>query len=82
MMTETLDRLQDIFRVVFLDDDLTISRLSTADDFDGWDSLTHVTLMVHVESAFGVQFTSSEIAAWKNVGELVQLVEARVREKR
>jgi acyl carrier protein len=81
MMNETFDRLQKIFQTVFLDDHLTISPQTSAEDFESWDSLTHVTLMVHVERTFDIQFTSSEIAAWKNVGELLQLIETRLRKK-
>lgn len=79
--SETFARLQKIFQDVFLDDGLTISAETNSNDFEGWDSLTHVTLMVHVERVFDIQFTSSEIASWKNVGELEQLIEARVRQK-
>ena len=84
MMDETNDifaRLQKIFRDVFLDDGLTLTPETNSNDFESWDSLTHVTLMVHVERVFDIQFTSSEIAAWKNVGELVRLIEARLRQK-
>jgi acyl carrier protein len=78
---DTLARLQKIFQDVFLDDGLTLSPETNSDEFESWDSLTHVTLMVHVERVFDIQFTSSEIAAWKDVGELVQLIDARQRQK-
>jgi acyl carrier protein len=81
LMDETLARLQKIFQTVFLDDHLTISPATSGKDFEGWDSLTHVTLMVHVERTFDIQFTSSEIAAWTNVGELAQLIDASLRKK-
>src|SRR5258708_13180022 len=65
--SETFARLQKIFQDVFLDDGLTISPETNSNDFEGWDSLTHVTLMVHVERAFDIQFTISETAPCKNV---------------
>jgi acyl carrier protein len=37
-----------------------------------------VTLMVTVEKAFGIIFTSSQVAGLKNVGELVDLVKAKL----
>ncbi|HUY32673.1 MAG TPA: acyl carrier protein [Pirellulales bacterium] len=80
-MNETFARLQKIFQDVFLDDRLTITPETSSKDFESWDSLTHVTLMVHVERVFDIQFTSSEIAAWKDVGELEQLIEVRLRQK-
>ncbi len=78
MMDATFARLQDIFRAVLLDDTLTLTPETSGKDFEAWDSLTHVTLMVHAERAFGIQFTSSEISGWQNAGELAQLIEARL----
>jgi acyl carrier protein len=75
-------RLEEIFRAVLLDDTLTLTPESCGKDFESWDSLSHVTVMVQVEQAFNVQFTSSEISEWENVGELAQLIERRQREQR
>ena len=68
-----LSKLNQVFQDIFDDDELAISPETTAKDVEGWDSLMHVTLMVNIEKAFGIRFTSSEVAALKNVGELVEL---------
>ena len=81
-MSETLARVQQVFRETFDDDELAVARATKADDVEGWDSLMHVTLIVNVEKAFSIRFTSSEVARLKNVGELVDLVEAHVAKKR
>lgn len=78
-MATTLDRLNEVFRAVFDDDELQLTRSSTAGDVEDWDSLMHVTLMLNVEKAFGVRFSSTEVAALKNVGELVDLVDSKLR---
>lgn len=70
-----LEEVQEVFRSVFDDDSLVISRASTANDVEGWDSLTHVTLLVSLEQRFGIRFKSSEVADLKDVGELIDLVE-------
>lgn len=74
-------KLVEVFRDVFEDDQLDISRTTTAEDVDGWDSLTHVSLMINVERAFGLKFSSTQVASLKNVGELIDLVSARVAAK-
>lgn len=71
----TLATLNEIFRDVFDDDGLNITRESSAADVEGWDSLTHVSLLLAVEKKFGFRFTSSQVAGLKNVGELVDLIE-------
>lgn len=76
-----LDKLQAVFRDVFEDDELTVSASTTAEDVDGWDSMMHVSLMINVERAFGVKFSSTQVASLKNVGELVELVAARLAAK-
>ena len=77
-MTSTMVRINEVFQEVFDDDELTVDRVTTADDVEGWDSLMHVTLLVNMEKAFGVRFTSSEVASLKNVGELVDLIDHRL----
>ncbi len=76
-MSDTLTKLHDVFRDVFNDDELTIHRGTAAEDVDGWDSLQHVALVVNVENAFGVKFTSREVAGLKNVGGLVDLIDQK-----
>jgi acyl carrier protein len=72
----TLARLQEVFREVFDNDELVISRQTTAADIDDWDSINHVNLVLAVERAFKVRLSSSGIANLKNVGELVDLLGA------
>lgn len=73
-----LATLQEIMVDVFDLDDLEISRDTTADDIEEWDSLSHIRLIVAVERKFGFKFKNSEIESLKNVGDLLQLVESKV----
>ena len=75
-MSDTLKQLNEVFFDVFDDEELNINQETTAHDVQGWDSLMHVTLMLSVEKALGVKFTSAEVASLKNVGELIALVDA------
>jgi acyl carrier protein len=68
------DKLQGIFRTVFEDPGLEIRDTMTADDVDRWDSLTHITLIMDVEKAFGVRFRNAEVARLQNVGDLKTLL--------
>lgn len=76
-MNETLERLNEVFREVFDNEELNVTAATTAKDIEGWDSLMHVTLIINVEKAFGLRFAASEIAGLKNVGELIHLIERR-----
>jgi acyl carrier protein len=74
---DTIARVNEIFQRVFEDDQLIVTRDTSAKDIDGWDSLRHVSLMVAIERAFKLRFSSKEVASLKNVGELLDLIEAR-----
>ena len=56
-----------------------IERLSelSADDVDDWDSLAHIRLLLTVEKAFKIKFSTSEVGKLQNVGDLVTLIKAR-----
>jgi acyl carrier protein len=75
---EIFDKMEQVFRDVFDLDEVTLSDATTADDYDEWDSLSHIQLVVALEKAFGIRFTSREIMSWKNVGELVDSIQSRV----
>jgi acyl carrier protein len=70
-------RLTEIFEEVFDDDAITATPALSAKDVDGWDSLTHIRLMLTVERAFKVKFSTSEIGKMETVGDLVRLIKAR-----
>ena len=70
-------KLATIFRDVFDDEDLDLTPKTTADDVDGWDSLSHIRLVLAVSKSFGVKFSASEVGSLKNVGEFVELIEKK-----
>ncbi len=76
-MEGQLEKLNQVFQNVFDDDEIQITPQTTAKDVEGWDSLMHVTLVVNVEKAFQVKFSSTEVASLKNVGDLLALIESR-----
>jgi acyl carrier protein len=70
-------RLTQIFEDVFDEDSIQLTSELTAKDVDGWDSLAHIRLILTIERAFKVKFSTSEIGKLQNVGELVALIKAR-----
>ena len=78
-MTDAIwTRLTEVFRDVFDDEALVIHPETSAADIDGWDSVTHIRLMLSVERAFKIKLTASEIGKLKTVGNLVELVARKV----
>lgn len=75
---ELQDRLNQIFCEVFDDENIRICEKKTANDIDGWDSLTHVNLIVAIESKFNISFTHKELMTFKNVGDLLNSIRSKI----
>lgn len=76
--TEIYTRLNEIFRELFLCDNIQLASTTTAVDIEGWDSFRHIELMLIIESQFGTRFHSREIDAMRNIGDLVGCIEAQL----
>jgi acyl carrier protein len=74
----TMEKLNQIFRQVFDDDDININVDMTANDIDGWDSLSHVNLIVSIENSFKIKFTQKELLTFKNVGDLFNSISSKI----
>jgi acyl carrier protein len=72
---EILETINRVAADVLGSSALELSEETTARDVSGWDSLSHVQIVVGVENAFGVRFNSTEIAQLENTGSLVDLVQ-------
>ncbi len=77
-MQDIETRVQSVFRKTFRNDSLMIKREMTAVDIDGWDSLTHIHLMVALEKEFGVKIKSTDAIGLKNIGEMIDLVKSKI----
>ena len=71
------ERLTQIFQDVFDEDSIEVTPQLSATDVEGWDSLAHIRLLLTVEKAFKIKFSTSEIGKLENVGELVALIQSR-----
>ena len=75
---EIFEKLNVIFEdVLDLEGEAHLSDETSANDIEEWDSLSHIQLIVAIEKAFKLKFTSSEIMKWQNVGEMVDTIVAK-----
>ena len=70
---EVYSRLKSVFGDVF-EADIELSDTTTAADVPGWDSLSHITLLVSIEAEFGVKFPMKDVVHLRNVGDMVSLI--------
>lgn len=71
-------KVTELMEDIFDEDDLTYSDALTAADVEEWDSLSNIRFVVGIEKEFGIRFSNSEIAALENVGQMVDLIAAKL----
>ncbi len=71
---DVMPRLTKVFRSVFGDKSIVITRKTVADDIEDWDSLEHINLIAAVENEFRMKFKMKEVSAMKNVGEMIDII--------
>ncbi len=77
-MEQIYQRLTNVFREFFDDDEIEIDAETTADDIDDWDSLNHITLMAAVENEFGIRLSMGEVSGLDNVGALAEIIRKKI----
>jgi acyl carrier protein len=60
-------------------DDFEITRTTTADSVPGWDSLSHVRIILAIEAEFSIRFSMLEVLRMNKVGDLQELVDRKTR---
>ena len=75
---EVMAKISDLMVDVFDLDDFDVTRATSADDIEDWDSLSHIRFMITLERAFKVKFSNEEIAELKNVGELADVIATKL----
>ncbi len=71
---EVFEKMNEVFRDVFEDDDITVTDTTTAADIEDWDSLEHINLVNAMEQEFGIKFNMGQIVSMKNVGEMADII--------
>lgn len=73
--SSTLDIVASVAAETFRGGRIPITNETTADDVDGWDSLSHAVFLMKVEQVFGLRFNPAEVLELENIGDLVRLIE-------
>jgi acyl carrier protein len=77
MQDDILRQATQVVREVLEDDAIELKPNTVANQVAGWDSLTHVEIIVGIEKHFKIRFTSKEIQSFKNVGAMCEAIAAK-----
>jgi acyl carrier protein len=78
MSDDLYARLTPIFEGVFDEDDMEVSPTLTANEVEGWDSLSHIRLIIAIEKEFDIKFRTTEVNNFRDVGELVEILKGKL----
>jgi len=71
---ELFEKIQEIFRDIFDNENLKIEESTNSSDIDDWDSLNHINLVVAIESEIKIKFNFDELSTLKDVGAMMDLI--------
>ena len=71
---EILATVESIFAKVLKKNDLKMNDETTANDVDGWDSMSNMIVIAEIERHFGIRLKLREIIKMKNVGALCVVI--------
>jgi acyl carrier protein len=74
-----LESLQKIFRDIFDDETLLLTYETSPDDIEDWGSLTQISIILACEPVFDLKFDINEIVAMKNVGDMIDTIERKLK---
>ena len=77
-MNKIDETVTDVFRTLFRQPGLELRDEMTTADVAGWDSLRHVSLIIHLEQEFEIKFRGDEVVRLTNVGELLSLIHEKL----
>lgn len=70
-MNEKLNKLQKAFNKVF-ENCPTITEATKKEDIASWDSINHLSLILELESEFGIKLSVDEIEGLKSVKQIME----------
>jgi acyl carrier protein len=74
---KTFSQLNEVFRSVFQNPQLEIRPEFSSADIAGWDSMSHLTLIMAIEDRFKFRFSRKELSRLFTIGDLMKVVEER-----
>ena len=76
-MSDLDKKLKEVFCDTFTLEESQINEDLTADDVETWDSINHLSLVMNLEDATGVKFSTEEITQLVSYKAIKSLVEAK-----
>ncbi|AXT49810.1 acyl carrier protein [Aquimarina sp. BL5] len=75
---DILSKVRTAFISVLEHENFQLSDETTANDVDGWESITHMMIITEVEKTFSIKFKLMDLMNMNNVGDLINSIESEL----
>ncbi|SHI48730.1 acyl carrier protein [Algibacter luteus] len=75
---ELLSKIKKSFVRVLEHNNFELNNTTTAEDVDGWESITHMLIMTDIEKSFNIKFKLMDLMSMENVGDLLNTVQKEI----
>ncbi|WP_025739889.1 acyl carrier protein [Aquimarina pacifica] len=75
---EILSKVNEAFVSVLEHNNFELTDQTTADDVDGWESITHMMIITEVEKKFEIKFKLMDLMNMNNVGDLINTITSEI----
>ncbi len=75
---EILAEVSGVLRKLLDQPGLIVTSVTSADQVEGWDSLTHMSIISEVEAVFKIEFRFNEIMQMEKLGDMVDLIAEKI----
>lgn len=75
---EILEKIEAIVAASLNHHDFAMTEETKPEEITGWDSMANAMILTAIEQEFGIKFKFADMLAWKSVGDLANIVLAKV----
>lgn len=75
---EILFKVRAAFVMVLEHENFILNEATTADDVDGWESITHMMIISEIENQFNIKFKLMDLMNMNNVGDLIRCIKSEI----
>ena len=75
---EILEKIESIVAASLNHHDFTMTEETKPEEITGWDSMANAMILTAIEQEFSIKFKFADMLAWKSVGDLANIVLAKV----
>ena len=79
--SEIAEKIRKNISSVVKHDDFEMSDELTANDVAGWDSLSHISIIIAIEKTFDIKFKLKDLNRMQNIGDVIELVSSKIEQQ-